>query len=74
MTDEPALLALLEVQAHDTRLDQLHHHHETLPAREQRDAAATALADTKARLAAEAAQRDDLARRQKKIDDEVESL
>ena len=35
MSDDPALLALLEVQAHDTRLDQLRHHHATLPARER---------------------------------------
>ena len=74
MSDDPALLALLEVQAHDTRLDQLRHHHATLPAREERDAAATALADTEARLASETTRRDDLARQQKKIDDEVELL
>lgn len=74
MTDHPALLALLDVQAHDTRLDQLHHLHETLPAREERDAAAVAVRDTEAQLAAETAQRDDLARQQKKVDDEVELL
>ena len=39
-----------------------------------RDAAAAALADTEARLVAETTQRDDLARQQKKIDDEVELL
>ena len=74
MTDNPALLALLEVQAHDTRLDQLRHHQEALPAREQRDGAAAALLDTEARLTDETATRDDLARRQKKVDDEVELL
>jgi len=74
MTDNPALLALLEVQAHDTRLDQLRHHHETLPAREQRDGAAAALVATEARLAEQTATRDDLARQQKKVDDEVELL
>ncbi|MGN6694467.1 MAG: zinc ribbon domain-containing protein [Aquihabitans sp.] len=74
MTDNPVLLALLDVQAHDTRLDQLHHLHETLPARTERDAAAAALAEVEAQLAAETAQRDDLARQQKKIDDEVELL
>ena len=74
MTDSQALLALLEVQAHDTRLDQLHHLHETLPAREQRDGAAHALAETQAQLAAETETRDDLARQQKRIDDDVESL
>ncbi|MCU1370142.1 MAG: hypothetical protein JWO77_1336 [Ilumatobacteraceae bacterium] len=74
MTDNPALLALLDVQAHDTRLDQLHHHHEVLPAREERDAAAKALADAEAQVLTETAVRDDLARQQKKIDDEVETL
>ena len=74
MTDNPALLALLEVQAHDTRLDQLHHHHESLPAREQRDAAAQALQDSEAQLEAETATRDELARQQKRVDDEVELL
>ena len=71
---QPALLALLEVQAHDTRLDQLRHHHEALPAREQRDGAAAALAETEASLAAETVTRDDLARQQKRVDDEVELL
>jgi hypothetical protein len=74
LTDNPALLALLDVQAHDTRLDQLHHHHEALPAREESNAAKQALADAEAQLVAETATRDDLARQQKKVDDEVESL
>ena len=74
MTDHPALLALLDVQAHDTRLDQLHHQHETLPARTERDAAAAAVAEVEAQLSAKTAQRDELARQQKKVDDEVESL
>ncbi len=74
MTDNPALLALLEVQAHDTRLDQLHHLHETLPAREQRDGAAQALVDTEAALASQTEQRNELARQQKRVDDEVELL
>jgi uncharacterized protein len=74
MTDNPALLALLEVQAHDTRLDQLRHHHEVLPEREQRDGAAVALRETETSLAAETATRDELARQQKRVDDEVELL
>lgn len=74
MTDNPALLALLEVQAHDTRLDQLRHHHESLPARTQRDAASQALADAEAAVAATTVTRDDLARQQKRVDDEVELL
>ncbi|MEZ5180353.1 MAG: C4-type zinc ribbon domain-containing protein [Acidimicrobiales bacterium] len=74
MTTSPALLALLDVQAHDTRLDQLRHQLAHLPAREERDAAAAAVADAEAALAAESATRDDLARQQKRIDDEVESF
>jgi predicted nucleic acid-binding Zn-ribbon protein len=73
MTDA-ALEALLEVQAHDTRLDQLRHQLDQLPAREQRDAATGALADAEASLAARTAVRDELAKQQKRIDDEVELL
>ena len=69
-----ALEALLEVQAHDTRLDQLRHQLDTLPARVERDAAIDALADTQVRLTAETATRDELARDQKRLDDEVSSL
>ena len=74
MTDNPALLALLEVQAHDTRLDQLYHHHEALPARATRDEAVQALATFEAQLASVTVTRDDLSRQQKKVDDEVELL
>jgi predicted nucleic acid-binding Zn-ribbon protein len=73
MTDA-ALEALLEVQAHDTRLDQLRHQLENLPAREQRDAATGALADAEASLAARTTARDELAKQQKRVDDEVELL
>jgi predicted nucleic acid-binding Zn-ribbon protein len=69
-----ALEALLEVQAHDTRADQLRHQLATLEAREQRDAAAAALADAERQLAARTVERDELARQQKRIDDEVELL
>lgn len=70
----PALDALLVVQSHDTRLDQIHHHLATLPERAARDAAAASLADLDARVATQAAARDELARDQKRLDDEVESL
>ena len=60
--------ALLEVQAHDTKLDQLRHQLATLPARAARDAAVAALAATNAALAAETATRDELARDQKRLD------
>lgn len=74
MTDNPALLALLQVQSHDTKLDQLRHQHETLPARQARDEAVAALAETESILAAETVTRDELARQQKRVDDEVELL
>ena len=74
MTTDAALLALLELQAHDTRLDQLRHALATLPEREQQVAAAGAVVDTEAMIAAEEATRDELARQQKRIDDEVETL
>jgi predicted nucleic acid-binding Zn-ribbon protein len=74
VTQSPAFVALLEVQAHDTRLDQLRHQLEALPAREQRDGAAAALAATRETIDAERAARDDLARDQKRLDDEVELL
>ncbi len=65
---------LLEVQAHDTRLDQIHHLLEHLPARADRDAAAAALAHVEGQLTVELATRDDLARQQKRLDDEIESI
>ncbi|MFN8018886.1 MAG: C4-type zinc ribbon domain-containing protein [Acidimicrobiales bacterium] len=73
MSDD-AFEALLEVQAHDTRLDQLRHRLETLPERATRDAAQAAVVEVAAAIEAETAVRDDLARQQKRVDDEVESL
>lgn len=74
MTDDTALLALLEVQAHDTRLDQLRHQLAGLPERTQRDEAAAAVGAVEGRIATATAERDELARQQKRIDDEVELL
>lgn len=71
---DPALEALLVVQGHDTHLDQLRHRLETLEARELRNAAVAALADTDRAVEAETASRDDVARAQKRVDDEVELL
>ncbi len=65
---------LLEVQAHDTRLDQIHHLMENLPARTDHDAAAQALAAVEAQIVAATAVRDDLARQQKRLDDEIETI
>lgn len=74
MSDDPGLLALLEVQAHDTRLDQLRHQHQALPARQERDRAQQALRAVEGEVAAASTERDDLARQQKRVDDEVELL
>jgi len=65
---------LLEVQAHDTRIDQILHLLEALPAREARDVAAAALAETEAGTATQQAARDDLGRQQKRLDDEIETI
>ena len=65
---------LLEVQAHDTRLDQIHHLLENLPAREERDAARAALEAVEEQIVGETAARDDLARQQKRLDDEIETI
>lgn len=65
---------LLEVQAHDTRLDQLHHRTEHLPARDERDAATAALDAVERSLGAETATRDDLVRQQRRLDDEIETI
>jgi predicted nucleic acid-binding Zn-ribbon protein len=73
VSDAP-LQELLVVQGHDTRLDQLRHQLAALPARAERDAAVFALASTEADQATATTERDGLARDQKRLDDEVESL
>jgi len=65
---------LLEVQAHDTRLDQLRHLLAHLPEQAARDAAHQALADVEATITAESATRDDLGRQQRRLDDEIETI
>ena len=65
---------LLEVQAHDTRLDQIRHRLDVLPERVDRDERLSGLASLEATIAERQAARDDLARQQKRLDDEVESL
>lgn len=62
---------LLEVQGHDTRLDQLRHQLATLPAREERDAAAGRLAALDADLEAVRTRRAELGREQKRLEDEI---
>lgn len=66
--------ALLEIQSHDTRLDQLRHQLETLPERKERDALLTKLADLQARLIEQTDVRSTLARDQKRLDDEIETV
>lgn len=66
--------ALLEVQAHDTRLDQIDHLLENLPARADRDAAADAVATAETQIDVVSTQRDDLGRQQKRLDDEIASI
>jgi predicted nucleic acid-binding Zn-ribbon protein len=55
-------------------LVQLHHHLEHLPAREARDAATRNLDELLTSLEAQTVIGDDLAKQQKRVDDEVESL
>lgn len=66
--------ALLEIQARDTRLDQLRHQMEALPERQARDAVLAALAELDAQVAASNSERAALAREQKRLDDEIESV
>jgi predicted nucleic acid-binding Zn-ribbon protein len=65
---------LLEVQAHDTRLDQLHHQLVALPAREERDAAAAAVREVEALIEADQEERDGHARDQKRLEDEIATV
>lgn len=65
---------LLVVQGHDTHLDQIRHQMDTLPARAERDSAVAELAATEADHADQLALREGLARDQKRLDDEIESL
>lgn len=66
--------ALLAVQERDTKLDQLEHQLRKLPAREERDAAQAALDDLDSAIAERSAERDELSRRQRRLDDEVETI
>lgn len=69
-----AIDQLLLVQERDTGLDRLRHQLEVLPARAERDAAQAAVDALDASIATQQAERDELARRQKRLDDEVETL
>lgn len=65
------LARLLDVQDHDTRLDQLRHKREVLPERAQLREVETAIAALERETATVAAVRDDLVRSQKRLEDEV---
>ena len=65
---------LLQVQAHDTHLDQLRHRRDTLPERAALDERRQAIADFDAGTAAVQEQRDVVGRDQKRIEDEVATI
>lgn len=65
---------LLDLQAHDTSLDQLRHKRLTLPARAELDDAMAALAKVEAGAADVAERRHALARDQQRLEDEIASL
>ncbi|HEX4866655.1 MAG TPA: C4-type zinc ribbon domain-containing protein [Acidimicrobiales bacterium] len=66
--------ALLAVQEHDTRIDQLEHRRRTLPARAELDGAMAELAKLEQRAAEVQATRHDLARSQQRLEDEIASI
>lgn len=66
--------ALLRLQDLDTSLDQLRHRHETLPERAQVTANVAATVALDRELATVQAERDELARNQKRIEDEVATV
>lgn len=68
MTD---LERLLELQAHDTTLDQLRHRRATLPERAELAAIAARRVEVEAGVAEPRAERSELARRQGRLEDEV---
>jgi predicted nucleic acid-binding Zn-ribbon protein len=65
---------LLAVQEHDTAVDQLRHGRATLPERAQLDALAERLVTLEATVAEIGGRRDEVARRQQKLEDELASL
>lgn len=65
------LAMLLEVQAHDTAMDQLHHKLRTLPEREALDQLATARAALETERSEVEERRNEVGRRQKRFEDDV---
>ena len=66
-----ALEQLLEVQALDTATDQLHHRRAHLPERTELDAVQSALTALDKKASELQAQRDELARNEKRLEDEI---
>lgn len=71
-TEDP-FLRLLEVQRHDSAIDQLHHRLETLPERRELADLKERMAGIRARAAALRLQQASLAERQREIDEQVEA-
>ena len=71
MADLDALLAL---QEHDGAIDRLRHRHQTLPEREALARGVADAAELDVRLATVRAERDQVAREEQRLDDEVRSL
>ncbi len=65
---------LLDVQEHDTKLAQLHHRRETLPAREDLDKVARSLDDIDRRRADRQGAREELVRQQRRLEDDIEAI
>jgi predicted nucleic acid-binding Zn-ribbon protein len=65
---------LLQVQEHDTHLDQLRHRRSTLPERAGLDEQRRRIADHDAATATIQAQRDSVSREQKRVEDEVATV
>lgn len=66
--------ALLAVQEHDTTIDQLTHRRRTLPARAELDAAMAELAKLEQRAGEVDVKRQELARSQQRLEDEITSI
>ena len=65
---------LLEVQDHDTRLDQIRHRVESLPERAEAAAATRALGELNKAIEAESTARAEIIREQRRFEDEIESI
>ncbi len=66
--------ALLAVQEHDTRVDQLTHRSKTLPARAELDAVMSELSRLETRVAEVDAARHELQRAQQRLEDEISTI